>query len=634
MTFPLQYLALLLTLSLFATGLLASDKDAPKVTSGQELAGQDAPFVDSLLQITESEASDSVVAGAFLELASHFLKINSVRSFYYSQKAHDLSQQSLASGRYTRHEDSLVFFSIMAAALNRMGFSAKRRGEISKSLDWHMQAAQLSEHIGDSTHLSSALHNIGALYFQLGEIEKTIENMERSLAIREAMRDTALIASSLQATGSIYSRTGDFETAQNYFEKALVFSQQTGFERVTALSQFSLGTVFARQGRFEEAMAYYDKSAETSGKLNDYAMLISTIYSKAGVLRDLGRTDEAIQLSNIALTDSKKHELFNGRDRLYLRMSELHTLKGNTDSAFFHYRKYIEVRDSILNARNDREIIRLEAQYEFGAKILADSLMAANQIREAQLRTEKQETLSLAFGIGILLLLVLLGTLILAYRAKAISNRKIALSLREKEMLIKEIHHRVKNNLAMVSNLLQLQGHLLEDAGAKAAIEEGKSRLNSIALIHQQLYQADQKTDVDMLDFINELVEELAFAYGLEERRITIDSQVQNMQLDVENAISLGLILHELLNNALKYAFPEESEGEIMIALKELNPQELELVVSDNGIGMPAEISEKSLGMRLIRLFSKELKGKHQFINQGGTRFELVFPKRSRLINT
>ncbi|MEM7039608.1 MAG: tetratricopeptide repeat protein, partial [Bacteroidota bacterium] len=274
MEFRLQYLVFLLALSVFSSGLQASGNDPKKASSAIDIPAQDPPLVDSLLQITESDAADSIVAGAFLELASHFLKLNSARSFYYSQKAHDLSKKSLETRRYTRHEDSTVFLSIMAAALNRMGFTAKRRGEIPQSLDWHIQAAELSEQIGDSTHLSSALYNIGSLYFQLGEIEKTVENMERSLAIRKAMRDTALIASSLHATGSIYSRLNDYQTAQAYFEKAFDYAQQTGFERVAALSQYSLGTNFAKQGRFKEAIAYYNKSAEMFRKLRDHAMLV------------------------------------------------------------------------------------------------------------------------------------------------------------------------------------------------------------------------------------------------------------------------------------------------------------------------------------------------------------------------
>lgn len=586
------------------------------------------------MAVTESSAPDSSMASAYLELGSFWLKRNGPKSFYYCQKAYDLAKASLESGQNYQAKDSIAVQTIMAASLNRMGFSADRRGELSQALAWYLESSELAQKIGDSIHLSSSLFNVGSVYHRLGEIDKTLEFLNRSLEIRQAIKDTALISSSLFGIGGIYSSMGEFEKALSYFEESIRYSKATGFLRITGSAYASMGTTYARKGDFESAMVYYEKSIEISESIQHHDALVVVRFSQAGVKRDQGLIDEAIQYCNTALAIANENSLYLRSVNVHERLSELYSFKGNTDSSFSHYKKFIASRDSVNNLKTSREVARLEAQYEFGSKMLADSLTAANQIQEEQLRTDKQTTISVAFGIGIALMLILSASLIYAYRSQTRSNKVIQQSLAEKEMLIQEIHHRVKNNLTMVSNLLELQGDFLEDAGAKAAIGEGKSRLNSIALIHQQLYQSNERTSVEMLDFIEELVSELSFAYGTDERGIQIEAQIDTIQLDVEKAISLGLILHELLNNSLKYAFPESRRGRIQVELRKKEDRNLALTVSDNGVGMPEEISSQSLGMKLIHLLSGELKGKLKFVVQSGTHFELVFPPESQMTKT
>lgn len=591
-----------------------------------DVQGQDSLYVDSLLQITTSPTEDSSIAKAYLELSSHFLQLNGARALYYSQKAHDLAKSSLDEKVYTAPEDIVRVQSIMAAALNRTGFTLRRRGDFPQALGYFLESVQLAEEIGDSTHLSSALFNVGSIYQGLRELDKAETYFQQSLEIREAIKDTATISSSLLGLATNSAAKRDFEAAKYYYEASIQLSTLVGFDRKTGAGYSGLGSNFAYQGEFKQALTYYGQAIDIFTEIEDHFGIYSTLYSTAGVKRDQGKLEEALQICHQALALQIEHDLNVERDILYKRISELHAANGSGDSAYFYLQQFIIARDSLQNVSKNREIVRLESQFEFGKKILEDSLQADIRIREEQIRTEQQTALSLAFGIGIILLLILLITAIFAYRSKVRSNAVIQQSLREKEMLIKEIHHRVKNNLTMVSNLLELQGDFLQDAGAKAAIGEGKSRLNSIALIHQQLYQTDEKTSVEMLEFIEELVAELSFAYGAADRKIQITSSVAPIQLDVEIAISLGLILHELLNNALKYAFPDAKEGTIKVQLIHHSDQQLQLIVADNGIGMPENVSGKSLGMSLIQLLSDEIKGKLTFVKQGGTRCELVFP--------
>jgi len=221
--------------------------------------------------------------------------------------------------------------------------------------------------------------------------------------------------------------------------------------------------------------------------------------------------------------------------------------------------------------------------------------------------------------LGIIFLFILL-------RSKSKANAIISVSLDEKETLLKEIHHRVKNNLQIISSLLNLQSRYISDKTAKQAVNEGKSRVKAMALIHQKLYQKDNITGIEMEDYIRNLVESLFASYGINHKQITFVSDINNIRLDVDSAIPLGLILNELVTNVLKYAF-EGSKGELFIQLiKEKN--NLKLTVKDNGKGFTkSDKVEEGYGIRLINSLSRKLKATILVDSSAGTTYILTIEK-------
>ncbi|MEM7037692.1 MAG: histidine kinase dimerization/phosphoacceptor domain -containing protein, partial [Bacteroidota bacterium] len=241
-----------------------------------------------------------------------------------------------------------------------------------------------------------------------------------------------------------------------------------------------------------------------------------------------------------ALAAFRAHEFYLGMTFVQEDLSTLFEKEGQLDSALHYSRMSAAGKDSMLHLSKIQDAERKETEYKLGKKMLADSLLAVARFQEAALRADNQAKITTSLVIGVVLLGILLVTLGFALRTKIVTNRRIQRSVKEKEMLIKEIHHRVKNNLTMVSNLLELQGRSVEHEDARVAIGEGQNRLKSIALIHQQLYRDDEKTTIAFLDFVEELVGELAFAYGSEAAGVEIQTRVEQMELDVEVAIPLG----------------------------------------------------------------------------------------------
>jgi two-component sensor histidine kinase len=199
--------------------------------------------------------------------------------------------------------------------------------------------------------------------------------------------------------------------------------------------------------------------------------------------------------------------------------------------------------------------------------------------------------------------------------------------LTEKEWLLKEIHHRVKNNLQVVMSLLDSQADSLQDKAALSAIQESQHRVQAMALIHQKLYQSESLARIPMTEYIEEVVAYLNDSYSLYQP-IRFDVEVEDIELDVTLAVPLGLIINEAITNAFKYAFPDERSGTITVRLQRLEQASYELVIADDGVGLPASYDpsrSRSLGMTLIHGFSRQLGGKLIITSPPGMCISLKF---------
>ena len=209
-------------------------------------------------------------------------------------------------------------------------------------------------------------------------------------------------------------------------------------------------------------------------------------------------------------------------------------------------------------------------------------------------------------------------------------NKVISKALSDKDVLLREIHHRVKNNLQLVSSLLTLQGRSVDSDSAIQAIKEGQTRVRSMALIHQDLYHKESLTEIGVKGYVEKLTSELFATYRIDTNLISLSMDVDDMELDVDTLIPLGLIINELLTNSLKYAFPAEREGSLLVSLSKSDNQ-IELVVKDDGVGYdPTEVRDDSFGSTLIAALTEQLEGVISFETKldGGTSVTIVIPSK------
>lgn len=200
-------------------------------------------------------------------------------------------------------------------------------------------------------------------------------------------------------------------------------------------------------------------------------------------------------------------------------------------------------------------------------------------------------------------------------------------SLAEKEVLLKEVHHRVKNNLQVISSILNLQSSYIDDPNTLEFINESQNRIRSMSYIHESLYITENFSSIDLKDYIQNLVNNLFQSYRLQDSNVELRLQLEQVQLNLDQSIPCGLIINELFSNALKYAFPEGREGEIFVELKQ-DEENTYVTIQDNGIGLPAGLNIdnlESLGLSLVQILVEQLDGTLHMESKNGTKFLIIF---------
>ncbi len=558
------------------------------------------------------------------------------RSLAYFKSTGDLARQATILGNigivhnergdYTQalefYRQSLTLYDSadnpmgMAQTLGNMGLIYNYQGDYRQALEHYQRSIDLFQSLDNQMGIAINLGNIAMIYYAQKNYAQALAYHQRSLAINEKLENKRGIAATLNNIGDVYFDQKDLAQALNYYQRSLEIHQSLKDLNSVANLQKNMGDVYRAKGLGEKALANYLSSLAIKESLKDQQGIANVATSLGEYYHAAGDYPRARYYGERALPLAREagavQEIGNAAQLLYQTYKSV----GQNSKALPMLELYYQMRDSLNSEENQRAAIR----YEFRQQALADSLTnvqekaLSQQAYESQLR---QQRLQLAFAAGVGTLLAVLALVLYRNNQRrqktnlqlSAQKAEIELKSNQNELLLKEIHHRVKNNLQIISSLLHLQSAHIKDADVRQAVAEGQHRVQSMALIHQKLYQRDNLAAIEMRDYLKNLVQSLIDTFDADPDRIRFDLNMPELELDVDTAVPLGLIVNELITNSLKYAFPDGRSGTITVSLQKAGTG-LELFVGDDGVGKANTVAGTSFGSKLVKLLTTQLGGK------------------------
>ncbi len=566
----------------------------------------------------------------------------------------------------------------LSRSYNMSGRQYMRESQLDSAAYYFEKAHKVAVDLGEELQASMIMANLGIVRYNLGDFEGALESfLVRLRMVEKIPRLKKSEANWLNNIAGVYTRLNRDSLAIVYARKSLRIRQELNEVREVVGSMITLSAVYVDAEMFDSSYYYSKKAFHLSRSINNELTTVQALNNMALYFerQEAGDLDSAIYYMNTGIRLAQKQgfttdlanfqlnlsKIYNQRENYRKALEtasgaaayyeetglkrELSIAKGNLADAYEGLGRYKEanevlrghytLRDSLFNIDKSEAISELQIEYETEKKNQQIALQESQLETSAAIISRQSLVRNIAIGGAAVLILVV----ILIYRnnrlktqaAQEISEKNVQLgkALSERESLLKEIHHRVKNNLQVIASLLYLQSDKTDDVSVKKLLEEGQGRVRSMALIHQKLYENDDLKHIPFEDYLSELVGEIKKTFGAAAEGVDLHIEAKNIQFDVDTAVPLGLIINELSTNAFKYAYTDKMGGALFSVKLEQNEGQYEMTVSDNGTGIPDEAlnatQSSSLGLRLTRMLSDQLEGEYTFDNKEGTSFTLKF---------
>jgi len=603
---------------------------------------QKASEIDSLLSCLLSEKSDTVRINLLNALALKYSQTNADSSLLFAKQA--------------LKENNNIHLKGLVITYNLLGSNAYKKSNYDSALYYFEKALDVCHQTNDIKGISKLSNNIGIIYQKLGRHPESLEYYLKSLKIKEELKDTAGMVTSMINISALYYQLDKFQDAIEMGERALALAYLKAPEQIPIIYE-TLGSHYRWVENYPKSFEYLNKAIEINKKNNDVRRLSTNYHNLAETFRANGMNDKALE--HYAISLQLKEKLGNEESlaktqmamgvlaykmgeyqksvghlesakKFYESISQLYELKNiheylskayaelnNIPLAYRHLKSCYSLNDSIFSMEKTGLIEDLAAKYETGKKEEQISFLETeNELKKAEVREQTQQKNWFIF----LSVIVVFITVIIFTSYKKVKAAKARI-----EHLQREMHHRVKNNLAIIRRLAEVAAEGVNDPMVQTAISELNGRIASMAEVHVQLYQNKDVTRIDFVQYVRNLCKNISDSFNRPE--VLFDAKVEEqIPVTFSNAVTLGLIINELLTNAFKYAHSGDGDPEVKVSMK-ISGQKLLLKVEDKGNGFQNDFDinkVSSYGLKLVNGLVQQLGGTVKFFNNGGANVEIV----------
>jgi two-component sensor histidine kinase len=655
----------------YPKGIGNSYEQLSKILHAQNNTAKARTFADKAIEIFKAH-------NLFLELGYAYYDLS---GYYSINNSDELTEririvEQLALPAFQKSGSILK----EADILKELADLVQLTGNYSRALAILHHSLQLYQSI-QYANLEDIYDLLGAVYSVTGNNEQALKYGLLAVNAAASVNDTSLqLATIFNRIGSTYNRMKKYNAAYDYFGKALLVAKEHNSTETIVLLISKISRTLIALNRPHEALEVLQEAQQKYPSKDIY----SRLYLTASFLithKELKQYHQAQKYCDQLLAISKSLDKYEpdqsevqypvtefylathqyelarkhlaGSDTFYraiqspLELNQNHflwfkldSIQGNYLAAISHYQMYKMLSDSLINETTSNHIEQLQVEFETEKKD-QDIKMLENATKLQHNRlTQATQTRNWVIG-AVILLLIIIGLQAnnswikqqankkLKAQQQEIEKKNLALQhlITEKEWLIKEIHHRVKNNFHTVSGLLATQSEYLKTNEAIEAVSESHHRIQAMSLIHQKLYQSDNLSAIYMPDYVYELADYLRDSFNIR-KSVQFNLQIEPIELNLSHCIPLGLIMNEAITNSIKYAFPDKKNGTISISLKHTSGSNLLLTISDDGVGLLQNLTTQnpqSMGMRLMYGLSEDIDGKFAITGYNGTEITLEF---------
>ncbi len=510
---------------------------------------------------------------------------------------------------------------LQAAAWEEISHIERRLGNNSKSFEASFKALQVYDDLALTEKQAASYTQLASNYISNKDYPLAIIYLKKAVRIYMNSDEQIDYASTILNLGEAYRLAKHLDSAATSFELVLKLNTSIKNQLIQSYSLGNLGMVYSAQNKFEDAEKHLNEAIVILNGLGDPYSTSVYLAELGEVHRKEGNSKLAEEKYLEALQMSKKARLKEQVRDFSAMLTDFYEKQQKHPEALQYQKLYQIYQDSLINKENIQKIEQLKSGYEIEKRESEISLLNT-------INTNQKLAVSLLI-IGVLLLLIFAyflyrGNKKIKKANRILSDQKEIITKREQEkaLLLKELNHRVKNNLQMVSSLLNLQSHELTGHPAKEAIVSGQSRVEALSLVHRKLYQDGVDTRIMIKEYIEELVLGLFHGYNA---RFKPNFDIANISIHIDLAIPLALIINELTTNALKYAYQNIDNPILKVTVDNETKNHLHIHVIDNGIGFTTFENKKnnSFGIKLINSLIQQLDGTIKKTDNEGTHWEM-----------
>lgn len=583
--------------------------------------------------------------------------VSEAKALYYTGKAHynfDKNAESerfflLALDKYSIANDT----DGVAKCYNVLGIVNKNMHHFDASIRYLNSSFIFYAALGDSSGMASSRLNKGNVFKKMGNFNYALSEYRSALKIYEMDDNLSSMADCYNNIGNVHRNMAQYDSAHYYMMKTLKLRKELDHVKGLAYIYHNLANLYMDQRKFDQALAYLDSSFAIKKTLNnpmqvaiDYESYGEAYYGKKDWNQSVFYFKKAL---DIFIEDRPP-----GWHRLHKSLGFAYYEQGNYQKSAQEFKNYFVQRDSTQLFSDFAEVETQLIRFE----LVKDSLVTAqDSLIKSQLALQKElvdaenlnkqlsnkvATRNFYLIISLLLILFFLSIrLIIRYRYRLKKNRlvqsrlqnqnivlkKTSVPKEEKEILLKEVHHRVKNNFQIITSLVRLQSDYVNASNFKEKLNEIQNRIKSMSLIHEKLYKNDKISKLSVKEYLQDLCDHIMQSYETN-AKIFFHFDIDEKELSIDTLIPLGLILNETISNSIKHGFYDRTEGNIVVSLKNLTNAS-EMKIEDDGIGADLtfdELKDESLGMDLVESLTDQLDGQFSLATSDGFKYSFTFP--------